>query len=277
MPRLESEFFMATTILLLGQVFYSYVMGEISNQQAELGQDDLELQKKVDLTNSAMQNLQIDKNLRREVSVYILNTHSTFKKQGELTQFLKSISPSIRIKCTSLIFMKLVDRNVVLQTINKSTERPEGGIDPGAGLATHHNKDLAKIVAKMEVQLTMPEDIIVGQGDEAHVYLKKQEEKEDDEFKDEITKKNEKLKDIKFYIISRGRAEVIQRFSQQKDELPQTVRTLGDYDHFGEISLVYECRRTCSVRSKNYCTLAMISRPDYLELKREANLTNFEI
>ena len=30
-PRLESEFFWATAILLLGQVFYSYIMGEISN------------------------------------------------------------------------------------------------------------------------------------------------------------------------------------------------------------------------------------------------------
>jgi hypothetical protein len=54
------------------------------------------------------------------------------------------------------------------------------------------------------------------------------------------------------------------------------VRTLVDYDLFGEISMVYGCKRTCTVVSKNYCTLATISRPDYVELKRDINLSNFE-
>lgn len=58
-PRLESEFFWSTGILMLGQVFYSYIMGEISNQQAEQGADDMELQKKIDLSHSAMANLKV--------------------------------------------------------------------------------------------------------------------------------------------------------------------------------------------------------------------------
>lgn len=58
-PHLESEFFWSFGILMLGQVFYSYIMGEISNQQAEQGAEDMELQKKIDLSHSAMANLKV--------------------------------------------------------------------------------------------------------------------------------------------------------------------------------------------------------------------------
>lgn len=75
--REYEEFFWSVCLLLLGQVFYSYIIGEISNQQNELGWDDRELQQKIDLTNSAMANLKIESNLRNAVAVYILNTHQT--------------------------------------------------------------------------------------------------------------------------------------------------------------------------------------------------------
>jgi phosphoenolpyruvate synthase/pyruvate phosphate dikinase len=85
------------------------------------------------------------------------------------------------------------------------------------------------------------------------------------------------------FIISRGQATVKQVVNQtnltrQKDEDPlgEEVRNLFDFDMFGEVSMVYGCKRTCSVVSKNYCTLATISRPDYIELKRNINLSNFE-
>jgi len=140
-------------------------MGEISTQQAELGQEEYELQRKVDLTNSAMENLHVDKSLWKEVSLFILNTHNTQKKQVELTSFLESISPSIRVKCTSLIFMKLVRENVILKTISQA--RAKGFLL--RQMKNDNTDHLEKIVEKMKVQLSMPEDVIVGQGDEAHI------------------------------------------------------------------------------------------------------------
>jgi len=61
-----------------------------------------------------MANLKIESNLRNAVAVYILNTHQTQKKQKELTDFLDSIPPSFRVKCTSWIFMKISEQNEVL-------------------------------------------------------------------------------------------------------------------------------------------------------------------
>lgn len=160
-PRVVHEFLYATLLLLLGQIFFSYVMGEIANQQAEMGKEDYELQRKIDLTNSAMKNLQVDRALWRDVSIYVMNTHATQKKQIELTSFLDSISPSIRVKCTSLIFMKLVRENVILKTISQTMTR--NAMIAAKGKLKNDNSDhLQKIVAKMEVQLSMPEDVIVG-------------------------------------------------------------------------------------------------------------------
>ena len=45
-----------------------------------MGKDDVEFQQKIDLTNTAMANLKIDKILRNNVSDYIQNTHQTLKK-----------------------------------------------------------------------------------------------------------------------------------------------------------------------------------------------------
>jgi len=49
--------------------------------------------------------------------------------------------------------------------------------------------------------------------------------------------------------------------------LSETLLTEGD--HFGEISLIYKCRRTATVISRNYNTLARLSYDMYRELVNE--------
>ena len=43
---------------------------------------------------------------------------------------------------------------------------------------------------------------------------------------------------------------------------------LNDGDHFGEISLIYNCKRTATVESANYGTLAMLTKSNYMELQK---------
>ena len=44
------------------------------------------------------------------------------------------------------------------------------------------------------------------------------------------------------------------------------IKTLRPGDYFGEISLMYGCKRTAEVTSNKYSTLAMLSRAHYKEL-----------
>jgi CRP-like cAMP-binding protein len=126
---------------------------------------------------------------------------------------------------------------------------------------------LDKLVNKMEVQLSMPEDIIICQGDDPTTFLLGQSEEKPSEH------------DIKMYVIARGLCEIRQKhkeslggMGQQTDKNGNHVRTLIDSDHFGEISLIYDCKRTCTVVSQNYCTLATISKPDFMEVDRGGSM-----
>lgn len=44
------------------------------------------------------------------------------------------------------------------------------------------------------------------------------------------------------------------------------VRVLEPGMHFGEISMLYQCRRSATVVTSNYCTCAKITRYNYNEL-----------
>ena len=43
---------------------------------------------------------------------------------------------------------------------------------------------------------------------------------------------------------------------------------LIDGDHFGEIGLIFDCKRTATIKSENYGTLAMLKKSDYQELTK---------
>mmetsp|Transcript_32 Transcript_32/g.63 ORF Transcript_32/g.63 Transcript_32/m.63 type:complete len:94 (-) Transcript_32:1087-1368(-) len=52
------------------------------------------------------------------------------------------------------------------------------------------------------------------------------------------------------------------------DNPPRPVTYLIDGDHFGEIGMIFESKRTATVKSENYGTLALLKRSHYLELTK---------
>ena len=79
------------------------------------------------------------------------------------------------------------------------------------------------------------------------------------------------------YFIARGTCQVLQKRShivsvakkEEDQEQERRINTLIESEHFGEISLLYECKRTCSVISSNYCTLAAMSRQNFMEIHKQ--------
>ena len=69
----------------------------------------------------------------------------------------------------------------------------------------------------------------------------------------------------KYYVFVKKNHIVAVNNSAEKESV-KPDRTLQDGDHFGEIGLIYGCRRTASVESANYGTLAMLTKSNYLEL-----------
>ena len=72
---------------------------------------------------------------------------------------------------------------------------------------------------------------------------------------DEIIKQDDDIsRNSEIFFIGRGDCEVNVRDERGREN--EGIRILEEGDHFGEIQLVYGCRRTATVISRNYNTLA---------------------
>lgn len=69
------------------------------------------------------------------------------------------------------------------------------------------------------------------------------------------------------YFIAKGEGQVSQR-DEKKVDHPK-IRKLKEGDHFGEISMIYKCRRSASVQSNNYNTMAKLTEDQYQSLISE--------
>ena len=120
-----------------------------------------------------------------------------------------------------------------------STPRAAKQADP---LAAKRGKELLPtLVDKLGTSLAVPEEYVIKQDDEGS---------------------NDNM-----YFIGKGDCEVHVR--DQKGNDHEGLRLLVEGDHFGELALIYRCRRTASVVSRNYNTLARMTAHRFRELAAE--------
>ena len=74
------------------------------------------------------------------------------------------------------------------------------------------------------------------------------------------------------YFIRNGKFAVFVRTEHlkvvDKNNEPGALTHLIDGDHFGEIGMLYDSKRTATVRSENYGTLAILKKSQYTELSK---------
>ena len=98
------------------------------------------------------------------------------------------------------------------------------------------NKELIEFISRyLQVEIYMPEAQIVSEGDAGDT----------------------------LYFLSKGECEVLIKDERKRDQL---ARYLVTGSIFGEIALIYRCKRTATVRTKNYCSTTCISRYEFFTL-----------
>jgi CRP-like cAMP-binding protein len=95
------------------------------------------------------------------------------------------------------------------------------------------------LVMKLVTVLSVPEDIFFRQDDESN----------------------------DMYFIAKGECTVNVRDYKKREH--KNFKILKPGDHFGEISLIYGCRRTATVASRNYSTLGKISKDLVLQIQSD--------
>jgi len=144
----------------------------------------------------------------------------------------KRISQTYKILCSVQIFKKTIQINFITRHLLKH----------GKEHVNFDNEVINNIVKRMDTVLKTPETVLCKQDEE-------------------LTKENDEI-----YFIAKGKCKVSIRdkFSDRFEE--KIVRVLDPGMHFGEISMLYQCKRSATVIASNYCTCAKINRANYNEL-----------
>lgn len=214
-------------IMLFSAMVNANIIGQVAVLIGDISKKSVKFQQQQDTANTAMDNMQIPGHTRKKVREYLLNTQATQDQQEELNNFLKNISPSLRLKISEHIFAEVLRLNSVFGELVEKYD--ESVIVPF-------------IVRHLDTMLTIPEKEIV---------------KQDTELSGEE-------KETCMYFVAKGEFKVF--VQPQIHAIPVKVRKLQVGDHFGEISMLYKCKRTATVTSSKYGTLGFITRTGYKEL-----------
>lgn len=101
---------------------------------------------------------------------------------------------------------------------------------------------LKSIVEKLDTSLNLPEEEVIKQDDSPDAAK------------------------AMMYFVGQGDCKVMVRDHKGRDVF---TRSLYEGDHFGEIALIYKCKRSATVISSNYNTLATLQAPRFRELVSE--------
>jgi len=176
-PRSSSfEFFMGFILCSACTIANAVIIGYMTSYMEELNKKTAELNEKLNLTNTAMLNLNLSSGLKSQIKAYIYQTHTTKQLQSELTNFMNQISPVYKRKVTKESFKDLVKKNVVLaqiksiyldqkhRFINSKNYPPQRR---RALEKKEEDKCITQLVVKLESIFTSPDMIYLQQEDDA--------------------------------------------------------------------------------------------------------------
>ena len=95
------------------------IIGYMTTYMDELNKKSAELSTKINLTNTAMINLNLPRHIRTEISKYIYNTHTTEGLQTEMTEFLDKTKPSLQKRVIKTSFVATIEANYVMRNMLK--------------------------------------------------------------------------------------------------------------------------------------------------------------
>lgn len=111
----------------------------------------------MDTVNTAMNTLNLSKDLRRDVTEFFISTNSTSTLQNELNDFMKKrISQTYRILCSIQIFKKTVTTNYITSKLLRS----------GSDSAAYNYEVINNIVKRMDTMLKTPETVFCRQDED---------------------------------------------------------------------------------------------------------------
>ena len=184
------------------------------------------------MANTAMKQMDLPLKFQLQVQEFLIFTQGTKSEQTQLKKFLEMISPSLAEKVSILIFSKVIQKNRRFKMVFRMKQKI---LTQSMGFKVDMQEIVSMMISKFKTELREPENTIVKQFDQT----------------DSI------------YLIAKGACEV---FIIDEKKHDKKIKNLRPGEYFGEISLIYGCKRTSSVNSSKYSTLAMLNKTHYKEI-----------
>lgn len=152
------------------------------------------------------------------------------------------ISPSLKQKVAIQIFTITLQKNRKFRDLFASKIKDKISKNEGLGKLVATNRlmfnkleqnIIKQIVINLTTELTQPEDVIIKHFDDT----------------------------TDMYMISKG--EVVVNLIDERKKGIHSKKSLLPGDYFGEISLIYQCKRTAQVVSQKYSTLAKLTNSKF--------------
>lgn len=177
---------------------------------------------------------------------YLITTQGTHHEQEELKKFIQMISPSLKEKVAVSIFAKILRKNTRLSKFIQDLTQKKSAKSRALGISTASSKAFKQledfyiriIVSRMSTELVEPDYVVVDQYQEG----------------------------TGMYLIAKGECQVVVGDENERKKDKQHDKFLRPGQYFGEISLVYGCKRTAKVFAIKYCTLAMLTKEKFKEV-----------
>ena len=268
-PRATTDEFAVSFLLeSICTIVNAVIIGYMTAYMEELNRKSAELSAKINLTNTAMINLGLTRPLKAEISKYIYNTHTTLNLQNEMNGFLDQLKKSLKEKVTKTSFVGLVQTNYVMRGLLKQRTDQIFALSLNLMKTTLKNarmkfqdKLITILISEFSNVFTEPDGEFMIQDDEPTVNCQPNNDDDDEE--------NQSF----MYFIRNGQFEVKIKSPNDDqsagDEPKEFKKYLYEGDHFGEIGLIFNSRRTATVKSRNYGSLAKLPEQGFKNLERQ--------
>ena len=258
-PKELPEIVFMVIINLTGAIFQAYIFGELAVLIAQVGRKSQQQQEIIDTANTAMENVNLPQPLRKDIREYFQTIMMTMQQQNELDSFIKNISPSLALRVRGHMFENVLrDHNKIIQETQKmianAKDMNKSAVSslalsasgaPGAMINDSQKRAnifMNTIVVTLGNTLNLPDEEVIKQ----------------DDFPDD--------EELCMYWVGTGNCRVRVRDHNGRQQM---IGWLFEGDHFGEIALIYGCKRSATVISSNYNTFARIMKSRFREVIAE--------
>ena len=148
-PRDTFQLLFVAAVLVLAAIINANIFGNIALLLQSMNLKSTKFQEKMEEVHEIMKNIRITDKLQDEIKTYITHTHTTLDHQQDLDKFLGMLSPSLKQEVDRQMFYEAISLNSVFRK---------------------HECIIFAIIKDMKTILSLPEEIIISQGDNSQYF-----------------------------------------------------------------------------------------------------------